>query len=158
MVIDITKLLTHIDNTVNININKTFTKEELEQTELLELKDVNIKGTITRDNNDLYYINLTVKGVMTLPCALTLKPVDKNFNIVISEELETYLNSQDKTLENSLDIFPIIWENILMEIPMRVVSEDSNLEELEGDGWRLITDETAKEINNPFKELLETEV
>ena len=24
---------------------------------------------------------------------------------------------------NTLDIFPIIWENILMEIPMKVVSE-----------------------------------
>ena len=65
------------------------------------------------------------------------------------EEIE----ENDKKIENSIDILPIIWENILMEIPMKVVSEEAKDIELKGDGWRLITDEKRENINPEFQKL-----
>ena len=63
-----------------------------------------------------------------------------------------------KNIENSIDILPIIWENILIEIPMRVVSEGAEDLSLHGDGWELITEEKPKQEHNPelekLKELL----
>ena len=63
------------------------------------------------------------------------------------------INENSQKIENSIDIFPIIWENILMEIPMKVVSEKAKNLKLEGDGWKLITDEKKEEINPEFEKL-----
>ena len=57
--------------------------------------------------------------------------------------------------QNSIDILPIIWENILMEIPMRVVSEEANDSNItmEGEGWKFVTEEEEK--TSPLSELLD---
>ena len=74
-------------------------------------------------------MDLEVKGTMIIPCAITLKPTKIPYNIEINGTLNELLDEIDEKFTNILDIFPIIWENILMEIPMRVVSPD--LEDIE---------------------------
>ena len=88
-----------------------------------------------------------------MPCAITLKPVDYPFSVEINGELEELLMENSKKFQNTIDIFPIIWENILMEIPMRVVSPnvDKSDIKLSGDGWKFASDEESS--NNPFSEL-----
>ena len=51
------------------------------------------------------------------------------------------MGKKENFFTNTLDIFPIIWENILMEIPMRVVSDEAKDIKLSGDGWKLVTEE-----------------
>ena len=95
---------------------------------------------------------------MLLPCAITLKPVKYPFNIEISGEIEELMENfeeNERNFQNSIDILPIIWENILMEIPMRVVSEeakDSDIK-MEGNGWKFVTEE--EEITSPLSELMD---
>ena len=156
MDIDITKLKSDIEDSINIDLTYSFTKKELEGTDLIELNNVKINGNISKDSINEYTIDVDVKGIMVLPCAITLDPVDYPFNVKISGNLEEMLqeiNENSKKIENSIDIFPIIWENILMEIPMKVVSEKAKNIKLEGDGWRLITDETRGNINPEFQKL-----
>ena len=43
----------------------------------------------------------------------------------------------------------IIWQNILVDVPLRVLHPDAKEESLEGDGWRLITEDDMKEEINP---------
>jgi len=85
-----------------------------------------------------------------LPCAVSLKPVDYKINTKIEgnvyEMLEETLKNYKKT-EKTIDILPIIWENVLMEIPIRVVSDDLGDIKTKGNGWELITGE--KEDINP---------
>ena len=156
MEIDITRLKSDIDEFIDVDLDYSFSKEELEGTDSLELNNVKIKGIISKDTLDNYSIDLNVDGVMVLPCAITLEPVNYPFSVKISGNLEEMLeeiNENSKKIENSIDIFPIIWENILMEIPMKVVSEKAKDIKLEGDGWRLITDEKREEINPEFAKL-----
>ena len=156
MNIHITKLKSGIDKSIDIDINYSFSKAELENTDIIELNDVKIVGNLTKDNLNEYYIDLDIEGIMVLPCSITLEPVNYPFNVKISGNLEEMLeeiNENSKKDENSIDIFPIIWENILMEIPMKVVSEEANNIKLEGDGWKLITDEKREEINPEFAKL-----
>ena len=156
MEIDITRLKSDIDEFIDVDLDYSFSKKELEGTDLLELNNVKIKGIISKDTLDNYSIDLNVDGVMVLPCAITLEPVNYPFSVKISGNLEEMLeeiNENSKKIENSIDIFPIIWENILMEIPMKVVSEKAKDIKLEGDGWRLITDEKREEINPEFAKL-----
>ena len=99
-----------------------------------------------------YEISMEVTGTMILPCAVTLKPVEYPFQLKIEGNLEQILQEIDenaKKIENSIDILPIIWENILMEIPMRVVSKEAEEVHLEGDGWKLVTDKDSVKETNP---------
>lgn len=135
MNVDITRLKSGIDEYIPISLVYSFSKDELSSTNIISLDNVSINGSITKEFDD-FSLNLTVSGVMVLPCSLTLKPTNHEFSIEIEEVLgENYKNNQ-----NSLDIFPIIWENILMEIPIRIVNEDVSDIKLSGDGWKLIID------------------
>ena len=146
---DLRRLNSNIDNCVPIDLDYHFSKEELSGTELLDC-NCKITGEIYKSVMDELAVNLCIKGIMVLPCAVTLKPVDYHFNIEIDNEICEILDNFDKNYQNTIDIFPIIWENILMEIPMRVVSEDAKDYKIEGDGWKLITEE---EHSSPFDEL-----
>ena len=79
-----------------------------------------------------------------------MKPVDYPFSFkieeIFSEDTEEIAKKIKKS-ENTIDILPIVWENILMEIPMKVVSPDASLEKIEGDGWKLVTEDY--ESTNP---------
>lgn len=137
-------------NVVKINEECSFSKEELENTGIIKLDNVKVTGDISKNSLDEFIINIIVKGTMVLSCAISLKPVDYDFTSEISENLEEIIKKSPKNLENkqkTIDILPIIWENILMEIPIRVVSDDLTDVKTSGDGWELITEE--KENVNP---------
>lgn len=156
MNIDITRLVSGVDKNIQLDIKYSFSKEELQGTDLIELNDVSIKGEITKNNRNELLINCEVSGVMVLPCSITLEPVNYPFSVIIDGNLEEMLeeiNENSQKIENSIDIFPIIWENVLMEIPMKVVSEKAKNLKLEGDGWKLITDDKKEEINPEFEKL-----
>ena len=125
---DITRLNNDIEKVVPIDITYSFSKEQIKGTDLLKLDDVKIIGELHKNVLGNIVLSVDVSGVMILPCAVTLKPVDYPFSLVIDDEIEKlYENIEEKSinLQNTIDILPIIWENILMEIPMRVVSPDA---------------------------------
>lgn len=143
MNIDITELINGNSDNIEINDIINFDKELCERIGIINLDDVSLNGSIYIDSADLYHIDIDVNGVMVLPCSITLKPVDYKFSFKINEEYEeTELSNMtnDKNFKNTIDILPIIWENIVLEIPLKVLSSDAYDTKLEGDGWKLITD------------------
>ena len=140
MNIDITRLKSGIDEYALIDLDYSFTLEQLKNTGILKLDHVKIEGNITNHFRQLH-LNVVIKCVMVLPCSISLKPTEYPFTIkidddIIEKELENTRNSG-----NSIDIFPIIWENIVMEIPLKVVNDDLSDVKKEGNGWKFITDE-----------------
>ena len=153
---DITRLNSDIDKSVPIDIKYSFSKEDMEGTDLLKLDNVKITGELHKNVLGNIVLSVEVSGVMVLPCAVTLVPVEYPFSLIIDDEVEKlYENIGENpiNLQNTIDILPIIWENILMEIPMRVVSPDAENVKLSGDGWKLVTEEDNK--NNPLSELMD---
>ncbi len=148
MEFDITRLLSNIDKSIDVDVTYSFSSDELKNTGILKLDDVSIKGVIKKDALNEIYIDVVVKGIMVLPCAITLKEVDYPFEVNIEGNVDEMLEDLDKNIkktQNSLDILPIIWENILMEIPARVVSPGAEDIKLSGDGWKLINEEETNE-------------
>lgn len=143
MNVDITRLKNELEEYTLIDLEYQFSKEELENTEIIELKQVHIYGNITK-NLDNFHLDINVKGEMVLPCSISLKPVKYPFDIKIDEDFEESIQESLKNATNTIDIFSIIWENIVMEIPIRVVSSDLSDVKTEGDGWRLITNKEEK--------------
>lgn len=146
---DIRRLNSNLDSSVLVDIKYEFNEKELEGTDLINCS-CQVSGEIYKSLTNELAVNLNVKGIMVLPCAITLNPVEYPFNIDINGEISEISDNFDKNCTNTIDIFPIIWENILMEIPMRVVSEEAKDYKAEGDGWKLITEE---EHSSPFDEL-----
>ncbi len=157
MNIDLTNLKNRSTKKLTIHENVIVDKELLNQTELMDLKDVVVEGDLFLDSLDEYQLSIEIHGIMILPCAITLQPVDYPFHIEVEGNVYDLMNEIDenaKKSENSIDIFSIIWENILMEIPLRVVAEDAKEVTMAGDGWRFVTDtETKKSTNSELEKL-----
>ncbi len=150
MNIDITRLRSGLEDYIMIDEVYSFSEDELKGSSILKLDDVKIDGDITKNSIDEYIINVVVKGTMVLPCSVSLKPVDYDFSIQINGNVAEIMAEFNENFENNqktLDILPIIWENILMEIPIRIVSDDIGDVKTHGEGWELITEE--KEMVNP---------
>ena len=90
-----------------------------------------------------------LSGTMVLPDDITLEDYEYDFTSDIEEKIdETRINYQ-KTIDITLDL----WQNILVEIPLRAVNEKNKDLTLKGDGWRLISENDVKSINNPLSSL-----
>lgn len=155
MNIDITRLKSGIDSQVEIDMLYSFDKEMLKKTDIISLDNVSVKGYITSNSIDDYDLDLNVDGIMVLPSSLTLEPTDYKFSIKIEGNIDELLKEINETLkknQNTIDILPIIWENILMEIPIRVVGDKNQSLQMEGDGWKLITEE-EKKLNPELQKL-----
>ena len=58
-----------------------------------------------------------------------------------------------KKSNNSLDIFPIIWENMLMESAIKGTGAEATDLKIAGDGWKLVTEEKKEKENSAFAKL-----
>ncbi len=149
LLVDISMLQSGFEDVVEVNEVYSFSTSELENTGIKQLDGLKVTGYISKNSLDEYIIDVELSGVMVLPCALTLKPVNYEFQTKIEGNLQEIFAEFGKNLENNqktIDILPIIWENILMEIPIKVVSNDISDVKTKGDGWELITEE---EMVNP---------
>ena len=149
--IDITRLKSGIEEYTLIDLNYSFSEEHLKDTNIISLDNLKINGYITK-NMDNFHLKVDLTGTMVLPCSISLKPTNYDFSLEIDEDFDESVQENLKNVSNSIDIFPIIWENILMEIPLRVVNEDLSDVKTEGDGWQLVTDK--EERINPALEKL----
>lgn len=153
MLIDISKMLYENNYSIPINDEIIISEDNLDGTEIRRISPVKVSGYLY-DNEGEYELNVNISGTMILGCARTLKDVNYDFNIDIDEIIG---ENNDKTVEinqNTLDIFPIVWQNILVDVPLRVLAPDAEEKHLEGDGWRLITEDEQKEMIDPRLEAL----
>ena len=148
MKIDITKLLNSYIDVIELNQEVNISNELLSQSLITELKNVNLNGDITLDEDDNINLTGNLSGIMILKDDITLAPVEYQFNTDLEEILEKN--------KNILDITDILWQNILVEIPSKVRSTDEDIN-LEGNGWRVISEEQfmkeRSKSNNPFANL-----
>ena len=159
MNIDLTKLITNIEEEIDINVDLEFNESKLQETSIKRLEKVTFSGFVTKLYNNDYQISVCLSGTMILPDDITLEEVEYKFSTQIEEEFSEFNENDDnnlKIIQNRLDISEFLWQNILVEIPLKVVNEKNKNLTLKGDGWRLISEEELeKDLNNnsPFSEL-----
>lgn len=146
---DLTVLFRNIEDKIEVDENVSFQQEELEQTEIERLEDVEVKGSIFKNSMQEIECDLTVSGTMILKDAISSLDVSYSFSFPLKENLEDFIE-KDK---NTLAFKEFLWENIVLEVPIRytTVEDYSNYQ---GDGWRLTSEEDVSLGNNPFQELL----
>ena len=153
MFIDITRLQNRSTNEFLYKNTIVLDEALYKNTDIRKLSPVEVSADIKRITDTSYKMSLEIKGEMTLPCSITLNDVIYPFDI----KTEVKLSNEDeedeeyvKIIQNNIDIISIIWQNIVLEIPLKVVSEDISNSPISGDGWKLIREEESnmKYLNN----------
>jgi len=132
--------------------------------DIREIKPVRVYGKADMQGNQFFF-SFTMEGEMILPCARTLVDVPYPFTIKANEIFSTSSYYGNEEADNEihpidgevLDLTPVIKENILLGIPYRVFSEETNPEEgapSQGNGWEFISEvKEEKTIDPRFKKL-----
>lgn len=99
--------------------------------------------------------DLNIQCVVTLSCAITLDDVEYPINIITREifsfdendhEDEDIIIVKGKTVE----LAPIIWQSIVLEIPLRVISKGAyDKVKRKGSNWELIEENEQEEQLDP---------
>lgn len=158
MKIDLTKLLTNNVDTIEFNENVEISSDYFNNVDIRNIKDLNVSGEFYKDENDNVLVEMNIKCTLVLICSVSLNDVDYNIDININENItenDENLQENVKIINNSIDLMPIIWQNIILEVPLKVVDPKIEVKNINGDGWRLVTDEEdIKSDNSQIKEKL----
>ena len=143
MQIDLNKL--NVNGKIDINELLTIDYELYKNTSIKELKPVKLTGKIFYNISDEIELDLDVEGIMILEDSITLDPIDYPFSININEivsEANEDIKEYYQNSKNTLDIMPILWQNIVLEVPISITKEKDA--HLSGEGWELNNEEENK--------------
>ena len=129
MKIDLRKLYSLAS--VDVDGTITFPEEKLKSAGIIRLEDVSVHGKAIINYEDEIELDLDLSGKMYLPCAISLEEVEVPF----STKIEEIIGENNINNNFYLDLSDILWENIVLEIPIKVVKEGVQLETSSGKGW-----------------------
>jgi len=132
-------------------------------TGVLALDDVYVKLNIIKNSNQDDILNLECNGKFLLEDARTLNPISYPFHINIEEKIDIdneicgrfLINSQ-----NTLDIMTILWENIVLEIPIAYTTSEPLQNNEKQVGWEVVGEDSVEKVDPrmaPLMKLLDKE-
>ena len=92
-----------------------------------------VNGQIKVNYENNIELDLELNGNFIMPCEITGEDVVIPFSTNVQDEI------LENTLNNDfyLDLSNILWENIVLEIPFKVIKEGAKINCLQGEGWQL---------------------
>jgi hypothetical protein len=138
--IDLNEL--NIDKEIIIDNDYSFNES------LSSIKKINkthFKGKIYYNSAD----ELKLEGRLNVDLILYDTVDLSDYPYKINENIDEILDYEQKTL----DINEILWENIVLEVPIRATKHSDT--ELNGEGWKLNNDSSKKEIDPRLEKLQE---
>ena len=152
-------------NTINekgiiINQDIEFDESFYKNTVIKGVKNVHVKGRIYYSSTREVIFDGSIFGEMLLIDDYTSEIVPYEFSSEINEILYEDVNLDENLRsneQNSLDLKQVLWQNIVLEVPLRFSKTDKPAV-TEGDGWKLKSEFDKKEDSksNPFMALLDT--
>ena len=159
MLINLSKLITNISDEITFNDEVEIDKSYLENTDIRDISKVKVEGSIRPYENN-FELHMNIKCTLTLICSISLKDVKYDVDIDVNEVIgestdEVEIEENNKIINNNIDLIPIIWQNIILEVPLKVISPDVKRKNLEGDGWKFVTEEKVdnKDIDPRLEKL-----
>lgn len=132
----------------------SFDETYLKNTPIQKLDNVKVNGRAYYSVTNEIVFDCHVEGVMVLLDAIDLEPVDYPFNFDISEVLSELDDEKSENELKTLDIMDVLWQNIVLEVPISIKKDPNKKYDLSGDGWELV-DENKKKVDPRLAPLLE---
>lgn len=153
MEIDLSKL--NVSDKIYLDEDFSVDLEKYQNKDILDLKNMHLTGTIAYNVLDNLEVDLEVKGVMVLQDSVTLEPIEQQLDIKIEEEYslnDAYFKEYYEKEQNILDIMTILWENIVLEVPISLTRAENV--QLSGEGWAMGAKNDNEKIIDPRLEKL----
>ena len=147
--IDLTCLISYSKDRIDLGGEKELDLNKYHCDDIKKLSPLTINGEIKRSEDDIT-INVSCEGKMLISDSISLDDVWYPFSFEIDENIEEFVQKG----ENYLDFDDILWQNVVLEVPLRYTLVD-NYDGYNGDGWKLVSEEELN-INNPFIALQNT--
>ncbi len=113
----------NIDNTIDETVDL---KEFIAGTDILDISPVHVTGDYEIYDGEEFNFLLRIECTLTLQCAITLKEIDYPMDFEVEEVFSTYEDDETRKINGiTIDLLPIIWSNIYLEKPMRVISKNA---------------------------------
>ena len=112
----------------NFDVTYDFTEDIKNIDDIISISEVNVHGIIHVLDYDKFEFDLHIKCTMTLEDAITLDPVEFNLDLEVIEIFSVEDNGDDDIIlidTNTVELRPVIWENIIINKPIRFVSNES---------------------------------
>lgn len=129
----------------DVNIPDTL----ISDSSIRRLNNVHFKGCLSKLVDDSYELVGLISGTMIIPDDITLEDYAYDFTSEVDEKIE----ESSIKLKKTLDITDILWQNIVVEVPLKAVNEKNKDLTMEGNGWRLIREDEVDSANHPLSEL-----
>ena len=131
MIIDIRKLSR--DKQIPLNDEVKFNQEYYQNLDIIDISPVKAIGALELNYDDEMILKCNMKGVFTIPCSVSLEPVEEPFEV----NIEQIIGENDLKSQINLDLSSILWENVVLEVPIKVIKKDIEVTFKKGDGWEL---------------------
>ncbi len=130
----------------------------LKTTPILGIDKLDLEFSIGLDANQDFVLDLHCNGNLYLEDARSLKKVNYPISIGLQEKITEESELLGKFLTNSqntLDILAVLWENIVLEIPISYTVCDELELPSEHVGWDMAHEESKEEIDPRMAPLLD---
>lgn len=111
------------------------------------VEDVFVSGVARFNEQGYFEVELDVEGVLVCFCSVTNELVEVPFE-TNSHEIFSFVDTEDieiHVVKNEVvELAPIVFQLILLEVPLRVV-KDGSIEYPQGDGWRIYSEKDFEE-------------
>ncbi len=138
--------LNYLDK-IDIDEEVEIPNDYLENTDIVSLSKIKTIGNIKYDAEDNYLVKLDISGIMSLHDSVTYDIIPYEFMVNIEETLENSIKT--------LDLIEFLWHYIVLEVPLRFTN--SEIDSIENENYRVISEEEYSKKNNPFKDFFERE-
>ena len=131
-------------------------KDERLDKRIYDLKNAEVDGKIYVDSTNEIILDCKFNGTMFIEDSITLEIVPYDFEIHIEEKLDDLIeNYQEcyKTRQNVLDLIEVLWQNIVLEVPISYTEVKDAV--LKGNGWELRNENKKVDEIDPRRKKLE---
>lgn len=142
--IDLNKLI-YLDK-IDINENVVMPEDFISK-DILGFEELNIEGLIFLEEEN-YKIKAHVKGGVYIKDSKSLNKVLYKLDFDIDDLIEENLINK----QNMLDLNELLWENIVLEIPISYSVEDALSS---GDNWQFKKDDANKGVDPRMQKILD---
>ncbi len=151
-----TELLNLQDQELEFNEKVEFDDSAFEKiASVHRVPEVYVSGVGYLSDKNCFEVDLEIEGVMECFCSITNELVEVPFE-TNSHEIFSFVETKDievHVVKNEIvELIPIIFQLITLEVPLRVVKE-GNIDYPKGNGWRILSErefeESKKDLIDP---------
>lgn len=124
------QLYRYINEPLIINEKVNYDEYVKNVSDIIRMDDVLVEGTCKFTGNDCFVFNLKIKTTMYLEDAWTLEEVEFPIDLDVKEVFAKDSDDEDSRFieKNTVDLYDIIWENVLLEKPICITKSKTTKE------------------------------